>query len=54
MNKSDSGQISFFAKDECQDKPKITPPYDATICSRCLCSQCMKNCELNVSHTTVE
>lgn len=54
MNKSDLEQLNFFEKDEVQDKPKITPPYDATICDRCLCSQCMKNCELHVSHTTVE
>ncbi|AIY78877.1 hypothetical protein U728_761 [Clostridium botulinum 202F] len=54
MNKSDLKQLSFFAKDEVQEKPKITPPYDATICDKCLCSKCMKNCETHVSNTTVE
>lgn len=28
--------------------------YDATICNRCLCSRCNKNCETHVSHMNKE
>ncbi|WP_154826509.1 hypothetical protein [Clostridium butyricum] len=54
MNSQDSQQISFFIEEKKEDERKIIPPYDATICGKCLCSKCMKNCELHVSHTTVE
>ena len=54
MNKkSDLEQVSFF---EHEGKPvdKLQIQWDATICYRCLCSKCMKNCEINVSNTTIE
>lgn len=46
-------QLSFF---EDQEKPieRTKIQYDATICDRCLCSKCNKNCETHVSHMNRE
>ena len=52
-------QISFFKHEEnLIDKPKIIEKpkiqWGATICTECLCSKCIKNCEFHVSNTTIE
>lgn len=54
MNKLNSEQLSLDVKDEVQEKPKITPPYDATICDRCLCNKCSNSCEGSIFLMTKE
>ncbi|WP_297429804.1 hypothetical protein [Clostridium sp.] len=52
--KSDLEQLSFF-EHECDRVDKLQIQWDNTICdSVCMCSKCIKNCELHVSNTTVE
>lgn len=48
MNKSDVEQLSFFIEEKEDDEQKITPPYGASICSRCLCDKCSNSCEANM------
>lgn len=51
---NDSEQLSLFEKEKAEEKPKITPTYDATICDRCLCNQCNKSCEASIFLMTKE
>lgn len=46
-------QLSFFEYEgKVVEKSQIQ--YDATICNRCLCSKCNKNCETHISHMSEE
>lgn len=46
-------QLSFL-EHEVKQIDKLQIQLDATICNKCICRKCMKNCEINVSNTTIE
>lgn len=56
MNNQDSEQLSFLLPKDEDDKkePKINPPYDPTICGRCLCNKCSNSCEGSIFLMTRE